>query len=151
MNLDQIKQDIEEGKSTRIYYSTRTLWWTHLDSDLKEATKEGREKQIKQIQKKIDQGQLPEPQITLAKSHLQQIKDRTIPTDPEGAPLMQMEDPKEWVEAAERKPEHFGDLGLEAFLGCHHQNCKEFSPSSWEVINKVMAEKRLENKLKSEE
>ena len=39
--LEQIKQDIKDGKSKKIYYSTHTLWWTHLDSDLQEATIEG--------------------------------------------------------------------------------------------------------------
>lgn len=39
ITLEQIKKDIESGKSDKIYYSSATTWWTHLEEDLIDAKK----------------------------------------------------------------------------------------------------------------
>lgn len=39
LTIEQVKEDIASGKSTMIFYSSRSAWWTHLESDLIGATK----------------------------------------------------------------------------------------------------------------
>lgn len=49
MTLEQVKRDIAEKRSTMIYYSAHTLWWTHIDEDLENATKRGRARQLENV------------------------------------------------------------------------------------------------------
>ncbi len=139
ITLEQVKADIKSGKSTRIYYSTRTLWWTHLDSDVEEATKLGRIAMDEDGKKFMARTDVPESE----KERYKKLKEMTnksavtIPLDPSGSTLFEMYDLMTWITEAEKKPEHFGKHGLLAFMKSHHQNCSKCY-TKWEHYNNVI-------------
>lgn len=142
ITIEQVKEDIKSGKCTRIYYSARTLWWTHLDSDVEEATKIGREATDEHYKKFMERTDVPESEKKRYTS-LREMANKsitTIPLDPSGSPLFQIDEPTkimEWITVAEQKPEHFGKHGLNAFMKSHHQNCSKCY-SKWEHYNNVI-------------
>lgn len=139
MTIEQVKADIKSGKSTRIYYSARTLWWTHLDSDVEEATKIGRaisDEHYENFMKRTDVPESEKKRYTALKE-MASKSAVTIPLDPSGSPLYQMDDLMKWITEAENKPEHFGKHGLNAFMKSHHQNCSKCY-SKWEHYNNVI-------------
>ena len=54
ITLDQIKKDIAEGKTSAIYYSSKTLWWTHLDTDLEESTEIGKKRSEENLNRYLE-------------------------------------------------------------------------------------------------
>lgn len=139
MTIEQVKADIKSGKCKRIYYSARTLWWTHLDSDVEEATKIGREATDEHYKKFMERTDIPESEKKRYTS-LREMANKsitTIPLDPSGSPLYQMDDLMKWITEAENKPEHFGKHGLNAFMKSHHKNCSKCY-TKWEHYNNVI-------------
>ena len=150
ITLQQVKKDIDDGKSKYIFYSAHTQWWTHLTSDLEEAIKTGKESQRKNIEIMLKDDKIPEAKKTMLKAHLTRIDDSAIPLDPIGSPLMQTENCREWIEASENKPEHFGKYGLESFMKAHHQNCNNWCPTSWEAITEYLTRVKELEKIKAD-
>jgi hypothetical protein len=160
MTLLQIKQDIRSGKSKRIYLSSVTLWWTHLDSDVKEATERGKEYQKRIHEKRMNDDKIPAEEKARLNSlfnYLQESRAKQeqffkdagiknsigIPLDPTGSPLLQNDNPMKWVTASESKPSHFGIKGLKAFVFSHHQNCSQFFSNKWADYNEYMIKNNL--------
>lgn len=124
LTLDQAKKEAKQ-----IYYSSGSLWWTHSDDDLKEATQLGDVAREKLMDKFLNDPSKPQKDkdrysalmANIKKTH--QENGHGVPTDPWGCPLFQI-DADKWISAAENKPEHFKKYGIEAFMKTHHQNCK---------------------------
>ncbi len=136
MTIEQVRADIISGKSKRIYYSAHTLWWTHLDSDIEESTKIGQIAMDEDSKKFMARTDIPESEKERYKA-LKEIANRsavTIPLDPTGCTLYQTDDLMEWINRAEKLPDHFGKHGLKAFMMSHHQNCKQCF-GRWEDYN----------------
>jgi len=146
ITIEQVKADILSGKSKRIYYSAGSLWWTHLDSDIEESTKLGRSCSDEDGKKFMARTDVPESEKQRYKA-LRAMADKatvTIPLDPTGGTLYQMDDLTEWVSRAEKLPDHFGKHGLDAFMMAHHQNCKKCF-SRWEDYNNFIDEQIKKN------
>lgn len=139
MTKQQVLDDIKSGKSQAVYYSSQTLWWTHLNEDLKEANKTGKEKQRENLTHMTSPGSnVPEAQQKMMRAHLQRIDDSPIPLDPSGSPLLQIDDPIQWIEKADENPKHFGKHEIDALMKTHHQNSNGWCPSSWESVNQYL-------------
>lgn len=153
ITLEQVKKDIEEGKSTMIYYSTHTLWWTHLASDVEEATKQGTIASAKEHEKILEDPNVSVEQKQRLTSLLKMANKFAvqIPMDPTGSPLYQMEDCDKWVSEAEKKPYHFGEHRLMAFMKSHHQNCEGKCFQKWERYNELITLEDIKNKLSNGE
>lgn len=144
MTIEQVKQDIKDGKSTMIFYGSQTLWWTHLDSDLEDATAKGKIAREKMHTDMMENPNVPQEHKDKMSS-LYEMANKSavgIPSDPTGAPLYQMQEPLKWITEAEAKPEHFGEHGLEAFMKTHHQNCDDKCHAKWEEYNKMIDESK---------
>lgn len=139
ISIHRVKEDIESGESTMIYYSTRTMWWTHLDTDLVDSTIKGREKTYKSLEKRLDMENLNDTARQQIQEAINEIKyNCTLPVDLEGNVLYMHNDPKGWVDDAEERSYLFGKHGLDAFMQSHHQNCNKGCPKTWEDINNYL-------------
>ena len=138
LTLDQVQEDIKSGKSKKAYYSVHSLWWTHLEQDLINATELGNEISKKRHAMFMADPNIPKEKKNQMESLFSQIKDSTIPTDPFGGPLMEIEVEK-WVQGAIDKPEHFGENTLDAFMIVHHQNQSSFPVKNWKEANLLIA------------
>lgn len=138
ITLEKVLIDIRNGKSTMIYYSANTLWWTHLEEDLKQATEQGREAQKRQFDAMMSNPFVPASEKQRFKFIYEKaggVEGLTIPVDPSGSPLYQMDDPLKWVMDAYAKPEHFKRHGLDAFMKTHHRNCEGICFLGWMQVN----------------
>lgn len=135
LSIGKVRQDIQSGKSTMIYYSAHTLWWTHLAEDLKESTEQGIAAQKERITELLNDPSIPEARKVLMRQHLDSHRNHRTPLDPSGSPLMQTNDLAGWVNKAEANPGHFGRHGLKALMKTHHHNCKGWCPQSWAAVN----------------
>ncbi|MES2004319.1 MAG: hypothetical protein V4450_07345 [Bacteroidota bacterium] len=139
ITLEQIKKDIADGKGSRIYYSAHTLWWTHLDTDVETATEMGKQASDSRMEQMLADPTVPEEQKTRIKALRNSAPmQSTVPLDPSGSPLYQMDDVEKWIRVAEEKPAHFGKHGLDAFVKAHHQNCEGIAFQSWDHVNQVI-------------
>jgi hypothetical protein len=112
MNLQRVKQDIRIGLSTRIYMCTASLWWTHLESDLEEATRMGIA-----FKKRVEPLKLI-------------IESQNI--SPIGAPLKINDNPARWIKTTERlMPGQFGKDWERIFMKAHHQNEQAHFYNKW--------------------
>ncbi len=143
VTIEQIKKDIENGTCKMIYYSSQTLWWCHTEFDLKEATVFGKENTKKRLTKLINDDKVLDSDKRMMREHLKNIDKSHIPTDPSGAPLFQLDDPIKWITEAEKKPDHFGEHKLEAFIFTHHQNHKGWTPKRWEDVNEYITRTKM--------
>ena len=135
LTLDNVKQDIQSGKSRMIYYSAQTLWWTHLAEDLQESMEQGIAAQKERVTELLNDPSIPEARKVFMRQHLESHRNHKVPLDPSGSPLMQTDDVVGWVKKAEAKPEHFGRHGLKALMKTHHHNCNRWCPQSWAAVN----------------
>lgn len=134
ITIDQIKDDIISGKSKKVYYSSQTLWWSHLEKDVEQATETGKLTAITLIQNQIESN-IPEGQKKILKAQIQSIRDSEMLFDPIGAILLQIDEPTKWISEAEESPKYFGKHELNAFMLCHHQNFKDGCPMKWDEVN----------------
>lgn len=117
------------GKKPMIFYSTYSHWWTHSPDDLQFF--------------KIPETPKNHPEYKKLEA-LRAIANRgDTPKDPSGAPLMQTEDWREWMEAAKRDPKFFGEFGVSLFMAAHHRNHELYgpggarmTPSNWTVFSR---------------
>src|SRR5437870_5368329 len=135
ITLEEIKADIKSGKCRAIYLSAGSLWFTHLESDVKAATEIGKRYQVRVHEKMLADPTVPEETKTrlrgllsgldkLHADHPAAFKDRgSMPTDPVGAPLTIIDNPAKFIARTESKPSFYGKHGLKAFILTHNQNC----------------------------
>lgn len=149
MTIDQVKADIRSGKCKRIYVGVQSLWWTHLESDMHEATKDG----IK-FKQRVNEKLLNDPNIPADEKYIlirsnadleaQYVKDpqlllkHTIPTDPIGHIITEDNFPERFITQSVMNPYFFGKHGLKAFMQAHHQNTKDFFSNKWKAYNDYM-------------
>lgn len=139
MTIEQIQQDIDSGKSTRIYTSAHSCWWTHLDDDVIESRETGeksRDLSHKDFMKRKD---IPKAE----KERMDGLfkianKNPLMPLDPSGSTLYQNDETKDWFKAALSNESHYGRHGFQAFLLSHHQNCDNKCLNGWEDYNKLL-------------
>lgn len=133
--IEQIKLDIASGISTAIFMSAHTLWWTHLDKDVEEATGQGR-RSMEAKRKRIQD----DPKISdKAKEVAEILYKRTmstmvIPVDPTGSPLMIVDKPLEFLDEIEKSKD---GPSLDLFEKQHHQNCAGKIYSSYEAYKQA--------------
>ena len=140
VTLEQVIADIESGKSTRIYTSSNTLWWTHLGNDVEEATIVGSKLVEEKHQRIMNDPAVPQDQKRKMNSLFRRLNnsDITIPKDPSGSPLYQMDEPKKWIALAQSKPDHYGKHQFDALMKTHHQNCEGECQVSWTEVNDLI-------------
>jgi hypothetical protein len=140
MTIKEIENDIRSGKCTAIYYSSGSLWWTHLESDLIDSTKKGIN-----YQKVMKEKMLQDPSITDEHKKkfqsLFNIATSTVPLDPIGNVICKMTNPKKWMVMSLLNPKHYGACGLRAFIYTHHQNCTTFFSNNWNAYNNHLKSK----------
>lgn len=141
ITLEKVKQDIASGLSTKIYYSVNSKWWTHLDSDVLEATGQGisfREAQFSTIMGDSD------PQVI--SSFRDKFKmDEEKQMDPVGSIIKTENNPVGFIHAAELNSGVYGANGIEAFMRSHHQNSIGEVMTTWDDYNNLInAEKGVE-------
>ena len=137
ITLEELKTLVAAGKVPMIYYSPHTLWWTHSEKDLAEATEQGhkhREEQHGKFMADPTTSEVDKKKMD-ALFKLSNSSPHKMPVDPTGAPLYQMDKPDKWISGAEAKPTHFGRHGLEGFMKSHHQNCEGVVGLTWETYN----------------
>lgn len=157
ITLEQVKKDIIAGRSTAIYLCTHTLWWTHLDSDVTEATKIGRAYRDRIDEKMLADPNFPEEKkvrIRALKAGLAKlIADNpqafpdggpSIPLSPVGAPLTMNNNPMRFIDQSHQFASRFGKHGLKAFMRTHHQNESKHFYSKWDKYNELI-DKDLKN------
>jgi len=142
ITLKQIQDDIESGKSTHIFYSTAGCWWTHLESDLEDATKTGRQQTKENHERMMADPKVPQEEKDRMKGLYEYAGKGSHPVGPDGAPLMQMDDPNKWMQDALSKPDHYGKHQLDALLLSHHQNCDNQNFDSWKGYNAVLDQRK---------
>lgn len=140
ITIEQVKADIQSGKSKMIYFSAHNLWWTHLDSDLQEAMKTGKLAMDERNKRFMESPNVPEAEKKRLQSLIDSISkaEHQIPCDPTGSVLYQTDNPMKWVTSAEEKPDHFGTHKLDAFMKSHHQNCEHHIYKEWAKYNLVL-------------
>jgi hypothetical protein len=135
MTIDQVKADIEGGTSTRIYYDTQSAWWTHLDRDLEEATKQGEAASKALIKKKLADPNTPKSQRAFLESFAKKYSGKnTVPLSPQGSVLFEAP-AADWFAAALSKPNQYGRNQLNALMMSHHQNCGDLFSVDWHDYN----------------
>jgi hypothetical protein len=138
MTLEQVKLDIKNKVCKRIYYSSTSLWWTHLESDVEEATKKGNQAQLKMLEERLTADGIPEDKKTLLAELLADVQKDHTPLDPTGAPLFIAVSKHDWIKQAEKKPSKFGRLGLDALMKAHHQNCNDQCFPKWQNYTNLL-------------
>ena len=146
ITLEGIKESILEEESEVIYYSAQTLWWTHSEIDLTEATYTGREYTAKKIRKRISSIKSRTEKRELKEALRMLLEESTMAVDPEGNKVFETSNVKAWMEKAEERKEHFGKNGIEAFIRTHHRNCNGWCPTKWEQVNSFID---IQNMLKN--
>jgi hypothetical protein len=118
VTLEEIKADIKSGKSKKIYLSDKFLWWTHLESDLVDATMSGE----KYVLKNDPFG----------------LEKLATFTDPLGGKININNNPSKFIVKTLLNPKHYGKHRIQAFLKAHHQNCDNFFSNKWDRYNKLI-------------
>lgn len=139
LTFETLMDQALQGKIPAIYYSAHTLWWTHDPKDVEAATKTGTKKQELDHASFMDDPHIPADVKRQQDSLWRKIKTSSIPKDPIGGPLMMItkkESVIDWFKTAQRRPEHFGRWGLQAFMRAHHQNCNGHVDRTWAFYNK---------------
>ena len=137
IELIEIQALARAKRIENIYYSSRTLWWTHSIDDLKEATRIGRAFTELAFAEMLKSDKLNNGQKKMMTDLHKQTKESKIPLDPFGAPLYMITNPihiEQWLIDAETKPDHFGKYGTEAFMKTHHRNADKVMFTKWEQV-----------------
>lgn len=128
LTLEELKKQLTSDSV--ILWSAHTCWWTHRWEDTFRTP----------IRKGV--------KFTAAGGHSWVSDVRPIPCDPRGAVLLQTESGKalQFIEEAEKHPDHYGKHGLEAFMAAHAMNCrtemgKPWAELSWDEYNDALDQK----------
>lgn len=119
ITLEQIKADIKSGKCKKIILSDKFLWWTHLESDLVDATISGEQYLIRNDPFGLE-------------------KNKHNFTDPLGGKINVNNDPHKFIIKTLLNPKHYGKHRIQAFLKAHHQNCDNFFSNKWQGYNDLI-------------
>ncbi len=152
ISLDQVKDDIRSGKCKRIYLSSQSLWWTHLESDVQEATRQGFE-----FKKRVQEKLLNDPNIPTEDKHIlikmnadveasyvnnpKLLLNHAFFTDPIAHMIIENNFPERFIAQTIMNPAHFGKHKLKAFMQAHHQNTKDFFGNKWKAYNDYIDKK----------
>lgn len=124
MTLDQVEKDIKSGKCKFIYLCTKSLWWTHLESDLEEARTMG---------------------LRFNKFAIGLIS-------PVGAQIILNRDPKKFIAQTKNRPRNkqfdadFGKHGIKTFMRAHHRNEKKHYYNKWSKYDELIEKERRAKK-----
>ena len=126
INFNEVMSDIRRGASTKIYFSAKSLWWTHLKSDLIEATERGHAYKL-----------------AIAKREGRGVYVRAEgETDPLGEPVKVFPKPGLWMKNSSKQAGSFGKHGLRAFMKAHHQNTSTYFSNKWADYNNLIDQER---------
>lgn len=117
MTLDQVRADVKSGKCKAIYMCSKSMWWTHLESDLMDAK-------------------------ATAISRYPELFDNINNFSPIGEPITVNKDPKKWLATSERFTKHYGKHRLAALMKAHHQNNSTHFYNKWQRYNDLIDEQR---------
>lgn len=156
--LEKVKNDIKARRSTAIYLCVQSLWWTHLESDIKESTRLGRE-YLDAMNKKT----LADPKVTESdkiklreliaqneeshKAKLDEYIKLGFPADdfigtalsPCGFSLIKNTNPHEWFKNSLKMSKTlFAEHGHDVFIFTHHANCKKHFFNTYDKYIEVM-------------
>lgn len=142
MTIEKIESEIRTGQCRNIWYSTKSLWWTHSPADVKEASEKGWK-----IMREKFEAMLNDPSIKDKEKRKTELLLKSaaatgrspIPCDPTGAALFSTDKPHEWCRHARMKASGFGAHGLVAFMKAHHQNCEEQYHNNWTSYNLMLS------------
>lgn len=128
ITLKQVIADIKNGKSQNIYLCSKSLWWTHLESDAIDAHFSGLEfVKNKNIFKIIN-------------------NNVTEFYSPIGEPIIKNNNALKFMMQTQMRPQHCGKHGLNAFMKAHHQNNSKHFFNKWQRYNDLI-DKELELKV----
>lgn len=133
ITLKQLKRAARIDGEKFVYFSSGSLWWTHLQSDVDEATIAGRKYFLRELKNKVNRQDVS-PQEKKMLLEISSNQSKGLPCDPVGFPIKKM-NYNTWLEQSLSNPEHFGKHGLNAFVFTHHQNCKSFFSNKWDSYN----------------
>lgn len=139
ITLEQVKSDIQSGRSKYVFRTEMSLWWTHIQSDVHESTITGWDYCDAEAQKTLDKGPSKMYMGSEAFSRYQtMIKESRrnkykIPVDPFGHRVYTI-DAKKWLTEAENNVQQFGQYGLSAFMKVHHRNCDNTLFRYWDQV-----------------
>ena len=152
ITLEQVEADIKSGKCKSIFLCSFTLWWTHDEADLEDATHRGRIFRAESDARMLADPNVPEE----AKARLRALKaghdklvkdnpeafptDQGLPVSPIGAPLLQNNDPVKFIKQTKLFASHgaFGKHGLKTFIKTHHRNCTDHFYNKWDKYNDLI-------------
>jgi hypothetical protein len=151
ITLEQVEADIKAGKCKMIYLCSFSLWWTHLDADVAEATEQGHVFRAEADQNMLNDPNCPEEQKArlrgLKQFHANLIKENpeafpggasAVPVSPIGAPLLQNDDPAKFIAQSRQFANNYGKHGLKAFIKTHHRNCEDHFYNKWHKYNDLI-------------
>lgn len=127
ITIQQIKADINSGKSVSIYLSEKFLWWTHLESDLLKSTEQGKN------------------YVRTLPVHERWNEHREF-CDPLGGKIIINKEPGLFITKTLLNPKHYGNHRIQAFLKAHHQNCNNFFSNKWKGYNDLIDRERAQKK-----
>lgn len=135
VTLKQLKREMRTG-TKYVWFSAGTLWWTHDERDVNEATKTGRNYFEKQLVKKVNSQlvSLKEKESLFA---IKENMKKNLPCDPIGFPLKKM-DFVTWMNNSLAAEKQYGKHRINAFLMTHHQNNKSFFTNKWDSVNEYI-------------
>lgn len=134
ITIGQVLQDIADKKSSCIFYSAETLWWTHLEVDLESATVLGKIARHATYNAILEEPNTPQIIVKKLRHYLDQDFTNQIPMDPSGSPLYRHDSPELWMREAISSPGHYGRHGLDAFILTHHKNSLTMF-KTWAAVN----------------
>lgn len=138
ITIEQIRIDIKLGSCRTVFYSSQTLWWTHLDNDLLDASLKGRQAMEKKMQGLMNNPGVPKADKKKLKNLFEvAAMNKNIPLDPTGSPLFQC-DSLQFLISAESTPSVYGKHEMHAFAKAHHQNCDGNYYTTWALYNQLI-------------
>lgn len=131
MTLETVKTDIADGRSTVIYLSSVTLWWTHLEADSIAATEAGKGQLSTKLSSEVESNQ-SSPMIRLLEAKLADDQGgASTVTDIKGNPAVVYNSAADFIANMEADADRFGAGGLDTFMKAHHQNCGDSAFETW--------------------
>jgi hypothetical protein len=134
ITLEQVEQEVAKKGIEVLYFSSQSLWWSHLESDVEEATAIGNVKLHAFLANRPEE---------LAKA-----KRFNLPVDPIGG-MVTPNFNLDTIETLKLSPDIFGDGGVNTFMASHHQNCfdKDGNHFAYETIEECDKDWKLSGEL----
>lgn len=130
--LDEVRALVPRKAPKRVYYATRTCWWTVDGADLY---------RMEEVVPPPPAGS--EAARALAILHKAGRSVPSLPCDPRGSVLMMTDDVEGFLRSAEEGADHYGRFGLKAFMSAYHGNVvvgdRPTSLETWDLYNDVLS------------